>query len=85
MAQRPHGVTDEGLRHLARCAALRSVDLSGSAVTAAGMRRFLEAARAVQHVKLESCRGLSRRAETAAALGPNPAGSCAVSSSLPLL
>lgn len=62
------GVTDAGLRSLAGCASLRTLDLSGSAVTTDGVRRFLGAAAgAVQTVKLELCRGLSRCGGRAAA------------------
>lgn len=57
---RADGVSDVGLRALASCGALRSLDLSGSTVTTDGIRTYLAAARGLRTVKLEHCRGLSR-------------------------
>lgn len=73
---RDAGVTDVGLAALARCSALRSLDLSGSSVTTDGIRRFLASGpQGLESIKLELCRGLSR---CDSSLRGHPPAPCAV-------
>jgi len=70
-----HAITDESLGDLACCPSLRHIDISGSAVTDRGLRELAEQRSclersALRSIDIKSCRGVTREARKAAAIGP---------------